>query len=100
MVEPSESEHLVDVAVEADQARTVAHVLGDRAGEERGKLRDERDLAAELEHVVVTDGAPPVADRAGVRIGKAVQQPQERRLACTGWADQRGCAFVDLQVYI
>jgi len=80
-VQPGEGEDFVDVARASAQHRAVADVLGDGAREQCGELRDDLDFPAELEHVVFADVPPAVGDRAGVRIGETVQQPQQRRLA-------------------
>src|SRR5205085_8842564 len=57
-----------------------AHVLGDASVEKGGELRNEADVSPEREDVVLPNVAAAIGDRAGIRVGEAIQQAEKRRL--------------------
>ena len=66
----------------------IADVVGDRAVQQRGVLRDQPDLGAyaflgDVPDILPVDGDAPVFD-----VEKAQQQVDQRRLAGAGAADQ------------
>ena len=80
-VEPGEVEQALDVGLAPGELGGEADVVGDRALEQRRQLRDEHDLAPQLERVALADVGAAVADRARLGVGEAVEQPQQGRLA-------------------
>src|SRR5215218_7961561 len=71
--ETGEPEHAPHVGLAAGELGAEADVRGDVAVEQGGELWNQADLAAQLEHVALAHVGPAVADRAGVRIRKAVE---------------------------
>ena len=80
-VEAGEVEQPVDVRLAPGELGGEADVVGDRALQQRRQLRDQHDLAAQLERVALADVGAAVEDRARLGVGEPVEQPQHGRLA-------------------
>ena len=96
-VEAGEPERPLDVTVVTAEPRTVAHVLANRARQQRRQLRHETNLATQREHVIVANVSAPIPHGPRMRIGEPVQQSQQRRLTGAGGADQRSCPLAELE---
>ena len=67
----------------------------DRALEQRRQLRDEHDLAPQLQRIALADVGAPVAHGARVGVREPVEQPQQGRLARARGAGDAGRAGGD-----
>jgi hypothetical protein len=97
-VEAGAEQSFAGVELAARQRRGVEEVLLDGAGQQRGQLRDQGDLAAQRQRVAPGERPVAVEDLAPVGVGEPVEQAQERRLAGSGGADDRGRAGRQLGV--